>query len=135
MKFEYGNTVRVAFGANSIADNFGKAIPPGSSLFVITDDESSQSNSSLNDFILVAKQHSCKMHIEKNAASEPKLEYMKKITLIAKQKVTKYLIGIGGDWILDAAKFLSAAAKLDSATISFPYFLPISMIRVKFPFC
>jgi NADP-dependent alcohol dehydrogenase len=110
LNFTYANRTRIHFGDNQIA-NIAKEIPSTAKVLVIYGGGSIKKNGVYDQVLTALANHS----VFEFAGIEPNPSYetsMKAVEMV-KQHQIDYLLAVGGGSVIDATKFIAAAAEFD----------------------
>ena len=107
LNFEYYNPVRIVFGKDTIAE-LDRLIPPDVSVLMLYGGGSIKNNGVYNQVLAALG----KRRVREFSGIEPNplYETCLKAVEIIKQEKTGFLLAVGGGSVLDAAKFMAAAA-------------------------
>ena len=110
LNFTYANHTRIHFGENQIA-NIAKEIPASAKVLVIYGGGSIKKNGIYDQVITALSGHSVFEFsgVEPNPSYETSMQAVEMV----KQQGIDYLLAVGGGSVIDATKFIAAAAEFD----------------------
>lgn len=106
--FDFYNPVKIAFGKGKVSE-LSKLIPANANILMIYGGGSIKKNGVYNQVTTALKNY----NLKEFAGIEPNPHYetaMKAVELIKKENID-YLLAVGGGSVIDATKFIAAAAK------------------------
>ena len=110
--FDYHNPTRIVFGKDRIAD-LGKLVPADAKVLILVGGSSAEKTGTLAEVrqALGARQHATFSGIEPNPSFETSMQAVQQV----KDGHFDFLLAVGGGSVIDAVKFIAAAALFEGS--------------------
>jgi alcohol dehydrogenase YqhD (iron-dependent ADH family) len=112
LKWVWVNTTQVFFGENAVQEHIGKFVKPGSKLVVTFGGGSIDKNGARSDDQRELDALGCTTIWEGGIVPNPEVARLVEIAAVVRAENPDWVLSVGGGSVLDATKFIAAAARL-----------------------